>query len=437
MMRRHWPLLLVVSVYLIIGTLYAFYTPPWQVPDEPAHYNYIAQVASSGCCPVIEPGDYDQDYLSWLTSNGFPESADLSALEYEDWQPPTYYLIAAPIYALGNGSLLALRLLSTVVGAVVVVLAYLTISQLLPEHPQLALGTAMVVAFLPQHVAMMAGVNNDSLSELVVGLTLLALMFYLGDSKHRPHPVLLGGLVGLAFLTKISAYFSAILVGMAILWRWRSEKQPMRWLATQILWSAGIALALGMLWWVRNVIVYRWPDFLAWQAHSLVVVDQPRTSDWVAESGFLTHLRLLLTTTFHSFWGQFGWMGVPMPNHVYMALSVFCYWVIAGLFLMRWQRCKLAPWQRAGLGVLGALMLLTTIGYIFYNWTFVQSQGRYFFPALTAFGLITSGGIYGWATWLEERLGKRFVTWLPMVALAWLPLLDLWALFRYITPNLE
>ncbi|MDI6834774.1 MAG: MarR family winged helix-turn-helix transcriptional regulator, partial [Rhizobiaceae bacterium] len=32
-------------VYLALASLYAIRTPAWQAPDEPAHYNYIRQIA--------------------------------------------------------------------------------------------------------------------------------------------------------------------------------------------------------------------------------------------------------------------------------------------------------------------------------------------------------------------------------------------------------
>ena len=54
------PLLaLILIAYFIVGGLFAVYTPAWQAPDEPAHYNYILQVAHEGCCPKIELGDWD------------------------------------------------------------------------------------------------------------------------------------------------------------------------------------------------------------------------------------------------------------------------------------------------------------------------------------------------------------------------------------------
>jgi hypothetical protein len=91
-------LVAVIAAYLIIGALYATQTPPWQSPDEPAHYNYIAQVAGQGCCPVIEQGDWDAARLEDIKRDQFPDGADLSWVEYEDHQPPLYYLIASVLY---------------------------------------------------------------------------------------------------------------------------------------------------------------------------------------------------------------------------------------------------------------------------------------------------------------------------------------------------
>src|SRR3972149_6411328 len=57
-------------VYLLIGLQYAALTPAWQVPDEPAHYNYIRHIAEHGVLPVLNVGDYDQTFLSQLNSQG-------------------------------------------------------------------------------------------------------------------------------------------------------------------------------------------------------------------------------------------------------------------------------------------------------------------------------------------------------------------------------
>jgi 4-amino-4-deoxy-L-arabinose transferase-like glycosyltransferase len=444
-------LALILIAYGVVGALYAILTPPWQAPDEPAHYNYVAQVAQEGCCPVIAPGDWDAAYLETLKAEQFPDDADLSAVEYEDHQPPLFYLVSLPGYLAGGGVLTALRLVSLIIGAGVVVAAYLVGRQLFPRHQTLALAAAAFVAFLPQHVAMMASVNNDSLAEVLGGFTLALSLAYLGnpvkpdgEGRSRPHPAFLGGLVGLAYLTKLTVYLPAtVAVALAITLRWRGEKQTVRWLIAQTAWAAGPALTLGGLWWVRNVARYGWPDFLGQAAHAAVVVGQPRTAALVAERGFGPYLGSFLTTTYHSFWGQFGWMGVPMPPRVYLVTGVFGVVIAVGVALAASQSggwCGLAWEARAGIGVLAGVALAAATNYLGYNLTFVQFQGRYLYPALIPAALAVALGGWGWAALacarLRGRLGTLALTWLPLAAVGWLPPLALYALFRFIVPNL-
>ena len=140
---------LILLSYLVAGALYAIYTPPWQAPDEPAHFNYIRQVVQNGCCPRIEEGDWGSDYLARLTSTRFaPEHLDqLDSIQYEDHHPPLYYLLASVAFKLSAGDLIALRLCSVVLGAAVVCLSYLIARRLRPSQPQVALGAMALVAF--------------------------------------------------------------------------------------------------------------------------------------------------------------------------------------------------------------------------------------------------------------------------------------------------
>ena len=90
--KKHWPVIGILVAYLIVGTFFAALTPRWQVPDEPAHYNYIAALAQGKGFPVMEARDYDQKYLERLTAEHFPPSLPTDSLAYEDHQPPLYYL---------------------------------------------------------------------------------------------------------------------------------------------------------------------------------------------------------------------------------------------------------------------------------------------------------------------------------------------------------
>ena len=56
---RIW-LLGILVAFVVSAFSYAVYTPDWQAPDEPAHYNYIANIATRRSLPVLLIGDYNQ-----------------------------------------------------------------------------------------------------------------------------------------------------------------------------------------------------------------------------------------------------------------------------------------------------------------------------------------------------------------------------------------
>ena len=424
---------LIVVTYLFVGTLYAVETPDWQVPDEPAHYNYIRQLAH-GHLPILESGDYDQDYLGRLTNERFPSELPIASVEYEDWQPPLYYLLATPIYLVFDGALTPLRLFSVFLGAGVVLLAYAVAAAVFPDRPLIALGTAAFVAFLPQHVAMMAGVNNDSLTELLIGLALLMALRWVGSdegpsqrgkSKDRCL-VALGVVVGLGLVTKASFAPVALVVGAAV---WRGGERDQRELVRRLALVFVPALLIAAPWWLRNVVTYGGLDLYGTINHDAVVVGQPRTGWWIDTYGLRAWLERWVTFTFQSFWGQFGWMGVLMPTWLYRALALWSGALVAGFLL--WRRSAA---RNLLLGVLGLTVLLVLLMYGYYNVTFVQHQGRYLFPALIpiALGVALATDALLHLLRLPERL--RPLTFpAPYLAMA---ALDLYALWRWLVPAL-
>ena len=104
----------------------------------------------------------------------------------------------------------------------------------------------------------------------------------------------------------------------------------------------------------------------------------------------------------------------------------------------------------AGL-LLSLWFALTVGGYVYYNLTFVQHQGRYLFPALIPIGLAFA---IGWWQVLDQikslvarRLSRAARDWTPWLEQAqliifalifiYLARLDLVALQRYIIPTLS
>jgi 4-amino-4-deoxy-L-arabinose transferase-like glycosyltransferase len=425
-------LIAIVVVYVAIGVLYAALTPTWQIPDEPAHYNYVRALAEGRGLPILEPGDYDQDYLSRLTTEGFPPELSVDAVEYEDHQPPLYYLLATPVYWLFGGAVLPLRLLSVLFGAALLIVASETVRAIFPEQSRLGLMATAFIAFIPQHVAMSAGVNNDTLAELIVGGTLWALVVYLRGGHNRPWP--LGLLVAAALLTKGSIYIVVPVAIAAVVLRRRHERRTWRWAATQLAWVLIPALLVSAPWFIRNGVTYGWFDLTGQVRHDEVVRGQLTTAEYLANHGWGDLLRNMARTTFHSFWGQFGWMAVPLQPRFYQALAAFSFLAAVGFlwWLFDRRRPRLTSHQRVSLALLFLSCLLTIVVFLGYNARFLQHQGRYLFPALVPIGMAVALGLDRLASVLPQRV--RY--WPAGILFVGMALFDVYCLFKVVVPFL-
>ncbi len=474
--REAIPLGLLLLAYLLLAGLFAARTPAWQTPDEPAHYNYVRQLVG-GNLPVIAPGDWDQAYLGQIVGAEFDPALSIDRLTYEDWQPPLYYLLQAPVYVLSGGSLTAMRLLSVALGAGVVLLAYVVGRAVFGGAPA-ALAVAAFVAFLPQHLAILGSVNNDSLTELIIAAILALLVTpwppAAGRDKRETRRLLaLGALLGAGFLTKGQAYLMAPVVAAFLLARhWPAEATAARRLLRALLLVFAPALLLGALWWARNLAVYGGLDVLGKAAHDAAVVGQPRTAEWLAQYGLGGTVGRFLRTTFVSFWGQFGWMAAPLPGWMAAGLAALTGAAVVGLALAGddgrrntehgtgtadgrppTAASKTMYHNQAPVGgrpsslvsserrlqalVLALTFLLTVALHVFYNLTFVQHQGRYLYPALIPIAVGFTAGLGFWLRPLARR--RPAAAWLlPLgvaVVLGGIALFALWRILPGLAPG--
>ncbi len=400
--------ILIVLVYLALGIGYALLTPIWQAPDEPAHFNNIRHIAATRSLPILQYGDYDQAYLEKLKAEKFPPRLSIDAVRYEGHQPPLYYLLMTPLLKLLSGTsqqvqVWALRLVNVGIGALVILFIWLSARLLFPKRPQVALLAAGFVAFLPMHIAMSASINNDTLAEMFIAVVMWRLLMALQEEETSPGQwALIGMLIGLGLLTKFQAYILIPLAGVVWLWQlwrgWRGHRLSAR------LFLSGAALALPALllplpWWLRNMRVYGPTDLFGLDRHSMVVVGQPRTADWIAAQGWGAFLHRFVTFTFQSFWGVFGWMGVFMDARVYLLLTLFSLLILTGLAYQVWRwhrgRLTLSGFQKRGAVVLLLHLGLVVAAYLWYNLDFVQHQGRYLFPALLPISIFVAVGVLG------------------------------------------
>jgi 4-amino-4-deoxy-L-arabinose transferase-like glycosyltransferase len=367
---------LVVAVYAVLGVGYATRTPIWQNPDEPAHFNYIAQVAETATLPELRAGDWDRELLSRLQNGQLKPTDSIASIRYEGWQPPLYYLVSAPVFLVGpadnDARVLRLRLFGVVLGALTLLVGYRVARHVLPES--LALAVPAVMAGVPMFTAVAASVSADPLANLMAAGLLLLLL------RVSVSPLRTGVLLGLGFLTKLALSIFSVLALVVVVRR--SVRDGL------VMSVAGALVALP--WLVHQVTTYGWTDPLATTRHSAVVADQPRFEGASAE-----YLLQFLTVTFHSFWAQFGWMAIPAPDRLYWIWGVLTLLGVVGLV---WQREWLhqPAWRMLVWTVVAALL-----AYVAYNLAFKQFQGRYLFTALVPICCLL---VAGWSAWLPARL---------------------------------
>lgn len=482
-------LFLIVLSYLALGILYAWQTPKWQTPDEPAHFNYVQYLAEEHQLPVLQPGDYPYQYLEEIKAKKFPPDMSIAPIRYEFHQPPLYYALAAILYRLTAGlsfdaQFLALRLLSIILGIGILLITYCLVLAVFPHNQFLPLAATAFVAVVPMHVAMTAAINNDALAELLALLILYLSIRTLREGPMLRRALLSGLLLGLVLLTKTTVYLLAgSAIVMSILWCQESSSSSYS-KARYLLSAFAIALFIAAPWFARNAMVYGGLDILGWQRHDSIVSGQLRTTELLAEIGPLAFAQRFIRTTFNSFWAQFGWMGVPVDERIYLALALFTALLGIGFCLFviraRQNQAGLTRFQGQAILLFAITALLSLITYLAYNVKFVQHQGRYLFTALSALSVgaalslqellrpstaralaiallllslllcvqgLLSGDIHWWVltTLLSASAFFSAAGWLPP-AWQWLPpillylafiFLDLLCLFRYIIPALR
>ena len=199
-----------------------------------------------------------------------------------------------------------------------------------------------------------------------------------------------------------------------------------------------IALLFGGPWWLRNISVYGFPDFLGLGAHDAVVSDQLRTADYIARNGWGAYLGQIVSVTFKSFWGQFGWMALPLDSvlggWIYRGFGILSIVGAPGLLLNLRSGGLTGTAQRITT-IFIATVALTLLAFVYYNIEFVQWQGRYLFPALIPIAL---GLVVGLESWRLKLLSRWEASgWLLPLLMASLAALDLYLLQWVIVPGLS
>jgi len=318
------PLLAIVLLFVALASFVAFKTPAWEGQDEPGHVANIESLVSG----------------QWYGFNGdcHPIRAILSCSGDEAQQAPLYYLLLAgwqvvtgqhaepvPVHDLvfgrDNGSRTEffvthpdsglvrwLRVPNIAMGAVTVIIAFLTIRRLADDRWTPLVGAA-TLAFLPRFIFLSSFVTNDNLVVLLGSvLTYCAIRFVQRPSTRWM--LATGAVFGLLVTTKLSVLplilLIPILAAFAPSWRQR---------ALQLGWGYLSTAAVCSWYLIQNSV--RYGDPLARSASTkyltaIGALGEPMGKPYGVKDPANLVLNLVPTRLVTSFWytsgwGQFAW----------------------------------------------------------------------------------------------------------------------------------
>ncbi len=429
-----------LAVYLLLASLFSIVTPPFEAPDEIWHFAFVQHLVTQRALPVAEPNTPALWRQQGTQAPAYYAAAALLTALIDQTDFPEIFARANPHRAIGQPdtainrnylihhrhaesfpwqrSILALhvaRLFSVLLGAVTVYAVYRTLHLFLP--PQNALLGAAFAAFLPQFAFISASVSNDNAVNAAAALVLWQLteMMVEGGQPQKSRLLKLGAALGLALLSKLSGLGLAGVSAAAILWlAWRHRN--LRSIFDAALWTAIPAILLAGWWYLRNWRLYGDPlAWEMWEANILLRVIPAGPSQILSELGGLER----------SFWGLFGWLNLPYPAWLYLALRVVSVVVVLGLllYLVREVRAGLAQrpihiGSRAPHAFLLLWLLVLTISWLRFMRVAPAAQGRYFFAALPVLALLWALGWTGWGNRFGRSIGWSVTSALGLLTLA-------------------
>lgn len=189
---------IVIALAVVQGLAYVSVVPPWSVPDEPQHFAYVKKLVDGPDSSADGYARIERQIMTsmiqqrWFATNQIDPPArqpvvfddfpffHLTRIP-EGYQPSGYYLLAALILErVGHrsieGQLYVVRLVSVVLGIVVVGIAYVTARLVFVDDRLMPLVVAATVALVPQRAFIASGVNNDNLAILAASLVFLVLI---------------------------------------------------------------------------------------------------------------------------------------------------------------------------------------------------------------------------------------------------------------------
>jgi len=449
-----------VVLALARGLLYAAVTPPWQAPDEPKHFEYARLIADEG--RLVNEKDRSVPMQTAIIESmvrhrfwelgyyTFPYDAANPPQELKQvwapvqasmlFHPPLYYALCAMatwpwLSADVTTQLYAMRVLSVLLFAGIVVTAFLTGRELFPADTALLIAIPAAVLWQPMFTFISSSVNNDNLANLLVAVLIWLLVRWYVRGFSVLHGLAVVALLLLGLLTKRTTLFAWPLVAVAVpLYLW--GRGAGRWARWAWIAGAGVVIA-GLLGLVALALsgqggpLFKWLAIdLYWGTDVLRNPDEYRLTDPTVYAAYAEHL-------FVTFWASFGWTARNLERAWYWVLVAIHLVTAGGLILWvarAWRgRISLSRGQKRALLLLIVAIVLSlgiVLGKEVRLQTFLPGdlpQGRYLFPVIVPIFVLLIVGLWQWSPARYRRLAL-------VVFLSALALFDALCLVGYVVP---
>ena len=280
-LKNHWRLSIILIIYLVIATAHSLVVPFTTGNDEWAHFLYARFITEHGRLPINLAERQDRDEVG--TKSDDPPlyhlvvAAVTSAMDLE----PTRLLRpvnSEPRRQLADNFVVSFaflvhnayesipyrgevllwhigRTLSTLFGAVLIILTYLTGLELFSNRCRHALVAATVLAFMPAFIFHNSVMTYDGLGAIFTALFLLAGIKAIKNPTQWRWWLALGALGGLAITTK----YSSVLLPLEIVfisWLASRTENDQPWISLPFvrITVAGVIMILATSWWFGFVI---------------------------------------------------------------------------------------------------------------------------------------------------------------------------------------
>jgi 4-amino-4-deoxy-L-arabinose transferase-like glycosyltransferase len=425
-----------LAAVLLVGLAWALLVPPWQSPDEVAHFGYTESLAARHAFPGKKGlGEISTDQLQADSAVGASRGAFYPASVPPSWSPqvfrafvaasshlsrtdgggpnaastnpPLYYLYADIAYLAdigGNafGRLYAVRIWGVLLLELTALGGWLLAGEVFGRRRLVQLVCGAVAALLPMTTFISTSVNPDAMMIVLWTWAMWLGVRVVRRSAQRPDAVALGLVTAAAVLTKATSYALVVPTVAALVLGWRRGTPERRRAARTSLGLGLVALAVPILVWLGIAVALHRPAVNTISSNSKASSFNPTQflsyvwQFYLPRLSFLTPLRETTGLPIYDVWirqgwATFGWLDVTFPDQAYAVLGAISAAVLVPAAFLLAKVVNRRNWAVVAYLALSAFALLVFLHGADYRSLIAGQgpllQGRYLLPIVALFGL--------------------------------------------------